>query len=129
MSGNRRAPAGLGPRGRGFWRDVLNTYALDLAETQLLTETCRLLDQCEQLQAVLDRDGLTVTGSTGQQRIHPAVGELRACRTALGRLLAQLDLPDPEGDTLASPTSARARKAAQSRWDRTAAIRAARHGA
>ena len=117
------APKGLAARGRTFWRDVLATYELDLPETQLLTEVCRLLDQCEQLQAVLDRDGLTIAGSTGQTRIHPGVGELRACRTVLGRLLAQLDLPDPEGDTLATPTQARARKAARTRWDRTAALR------
>jgi hypothetical protein len=118
-----RPPKGLGTRGRGFWKTVTSGYELDPAETELLVEVARLLDQCEQLQGVLDRDGLTIAGSTGQTRIHPGVGELRACRTVLGRLLAQLDLPDPEGDTLATPTQARARKAARTRWDRTAALR------
>jgi hypothetical protein len=117
------APKGLSRRGNRFWRAVQATYELDLAETELLIEVCRTLDLCEQLQAVLDRDGLQVDGSTGQRRVHPAVGELRASRQVLGRLLAQLQLPDDDDQALPSPAQARSRKAAHARWDRTAAVR------
>ena len=117
------APKGLGRRGRRFWRTVMAAYVLDPAETEVLVEVCRLLDQCEHLQELLDRDGLEVAGSTGQARVHPAVAELRANRQALGRLLAQLDLPDEDGATLASPTTARARSAARGRWKHNNAMK------
>jgi hypothetical protein len=124
------APKGLGERGRRFWRTVQGTYELEPDERELLVEVCRTLDQAEGLQALLERDGLTVEGSTGQTRVHPTVGELRALRALLGKLLAQLELPDPQGGALAAPLQARGRKAARSRWDRTAQLREARrHGA
>lgn len=59
---------------------------------------------------------MTVGGSAGQPRAHPALAELRQARTTLGRLLSQLDLPDEDGHTLPSPTTAKARRAAQVRW-------------
>lgn len=111
-------PKGLDPRGRKFWKDVHATWEFNRDETELLTEVCRLLDTCDRLQAALDADGVTTRGSTGQTRVHPAVGELRGARLALGRLLAQLRLPDPEGETLQTPAQERARKAAQARWAR-----------
>jgi hypothetical protein len=110
------APRGLGRRGRRFWRTVQATYVLDPAETEVLVEVCRLLDRCEHLQELLDRDGLEVAGSTGQTRVHPALSEQRASQALLGKLLAQLDLPDEDGAALASPTTARARAAARGRW-------------
>jgi phage terminase small subunit len=126
--GTRRpsAPKGLTDRGRRFWRTVVAGYELEPDELELLVEICRLLDQVEALQAVLEQDGLTATGSVGQVRVHPAVGELRSSRALLGKLLAQLELPDPEGESLSTPTQARARKAARSRWERTARLREVR---
>ncbi|MCU1617254.1 MAG: hypothetical protein JWO98_4794 [Frankiales bacterium] len=47
----------------------------------------------------------TSTKTTGQPRVHPAVGELRQHRLALGRLLSQLALPD---EALPTPLQARA---------------------
>jgi hypothetical protein len=125
------APKGLDPRGRAFWRTVQASYELDPAETELLVEVCRTLDLAERLQGVLEDAGLVAAGSVGQPRVHPAVGELRAARALLGRLLAQLELPDPEsGSTLASPGQAKARKAAKARWAPSAEIRELRrHGA
>jgi len=70
----------------------------------------------ESLRAAVDADGTTVAGSTGQPRVHPALGDLRQHRLALGRLLAQLSLPDDVDEHLLSPVQARGRKAAQSRW-------------
>jgi hypothetical protein len=74
------------------------------------------LDECESLRTSVDQNGTTVKGSTGQVRVHPALGELRQHRLALGRLLAQLDLPDPEDAALRTPAQVRATKAAQTCW-------------
>jgi len=116
VSDSEVAPRGLQTRGRRFWKDVTAGYALNVDERELLTEVCRSLDGCEALAAAVKRDGLTVAGSTGQLRMHPAVGELRATRALVGRLLAQLGLPDADGGTLDSPLRARARAAARKRW-------------
>lgn len=94
----------------------MTAFELSEVETELLKESCRLLDECESLRNSVDRDGVTVCGSTGQSRVHPALGELRQHRLALGKLLAQLALPDVEDEHLLSPSQARGRKAAQTRW-------------
>lgn len=59
----------------------------------------------------------------GQPAPHPLLGELRAHRSQLAALLKQLNLPDELTDADAevlplSPTSERARKAANARWSR-----------
>lgn len=113
---NPKAPTGLGRRGRAFWRDIVADYELSRVELELLAECCRSVDQIDALRQAIEEDGITVRGSEGQPRVHPAVTQINATRTMLGRLLAQLDLPDPEGETLRSPTSARAVKAANDRW-------------
>jgi hypothetical protein len=48
-----------------------------------------------ELQAVIDRDGATATGSRGQVRVHPAVGEMRALTLAQKTLLTAIELEDP----------------------------------
>lgn len=116
MTDKPRAPKDLGPRGRSFWRRTLAGYDLSETELELLRECCRLLDECESLRTSVDADGTTVAGSAGQVRVHPALGELRQHRLALGRLLAQLALPDVDETALKSPVQARASRAAQARW-------------
>jgi hypothetical protein len=56
---------------------------------------------------VTGRDGLLLNG---------ALGELRQHRLAVGRLLGQLSLPDSDRLPLATPGTARARRAAEARW-------------
>lgn len=109
-------PRDLAARGRAFWRSTTAAFELSEVELQLLRECCRLLDECEHLRHSVEQDGTSVKGSTGQVRVHPALGELRQHRLALGRLLAQLDLPDEEGATLPTPLQARGRRAATNRW-------------
>ena len=111
-----RPPADLATRGRRFWSATTKTYELTDSEMQLLLEVCRLMDECEGLRQAVADDGTTVAGSTGQTRVHPAVGELRQHRLALGRLLAQLALPDEEEQKLPTPLQARGQQAAAKRW-------------
>jgi phage terminase small subunit len=120
MATKPRAPSGLGSRGGRFWRTVVDTYELQPDELELLAECCRTLDDLDKLRKAIGRDGTTVAGSKGQTRTHPALAELRQTRLALGRLLGQLGLPDPEDEQgrpgIVSPLSARGRKAARARW-------------
>jgi P27 family predicted phage terminase small subunit len=109
------APSGLKARGLGLWRRIVAEYDLAPAELEVLGEACKVANVCDDLAAVLERDGLTVAGSKGQPRAHPALVELRGQRGQLAQLLAQLRLP---GEALETAQSARARKAATSRWDR-----------
>lgn len=111
-----KPPAGLAVRGRRFWRVTIDTYDMTDSEESLLIEACRLMDECEQLRGVVDEQGMTVTGSTGQTRVNPAVGELRQHRLALAKLLSQLALPDVDDGHLATPLQARAPTAATVRW-------------
>jgi hypothetical protein len=111
----------FGPRGTAFRRRILGTktsggFDLSSSELELLHEVCRLLDEIDGLRAAIVRDGVTVQGSTGQARVHPALGEVRQHRLALGRLLTQLSLPDDEGETIPTLTQVRGRKAAKTRW-------------
>jgi hypothetical protein len=94
-----RTPEGLGQRGLSFWRRAQRGYDFSPSETELLTETCRLLDDLEEM-----------AGSGAAAR------DKATARTTLGRLLAQLGLQDEGGDTLPSPGTTRARTAARERW-------------
>jgi hypothetical protein len=74
-------------------------FALSGAERQLLTEICRTLDIVEALAEREDR---------------PSLAEVRQQRLALGRLLAQLEIP--ESHVTERPVARRARQAAEKRW-------------
>ena len=115
------AEPSLGPAGLAAWRAITDVgYVLRPDEVLMLTQACHLVDQAEALQAAIDRDGVTVTGSRGQIRPHPALSELRGTRAEVARLLGRLKLPDPQpaagGSSLASE---RARKAARARWSKS----------
>lgn len=94
----QRAPAGLGPAGRKLWRSVVERWVVDPREEQLLGEACRQADDNSRLAEVVASSPTMVTGSTGQQRVHPAIGELRQGRVVLEKLLASLSLPPDEGE-------------------------------
>jgi len=109
-------PVGLADRGAAFWRSVHATWLLNVDESELLTEVCHTLDTVEALQLVINRDGVTATGSMGQVKTHPALAELRGSRLLLSRLLSSLALPDPTGAAVQSASTLRARRAARARW-------------
>lgn len=109
-------PVGLGARGRKFWKAVTAEYELNVDESELLVEICRTLDEIEVMRAALATDGPVVEGSAGQLRPNPMLSQLRASRTTLSRLVAQLGLPDPEGKTVATGHQVRSRTAHTARW-------------
>jgi P27 family predicted phage terminase small subunit len=123
----RRAPAGLGRDGRALWRSVVDdieqrgnddtTFELDPREFALLEQACRVADRVTELEAIVEKRGLTTRGSTGQTVIHPAVAEIRQHRLALQRILGSIGL-DAGDDEKTGAASNHARRAAQARWAR-----------
>jgi hypothetical protein len=87
---------------------------VDRTELELLVEVCRLLDRSDELEMRIAADGIMVDGKP-----HPLMPEQRQVSLAIGRLVAQLGVPADDGGPLSSPRSARARRAAQTRWDLT----------
>jgi len=116
-----RAPTGLGPRGKRLWKNVTKDLELGIDEIELLIECCRTLDNCEALEGELRTEPLTATGSRGQPVAHPLRAELRSERLLAARLLAQLGLPDDEGEGGSKwdglTASQRGRMAVRARWD------------
>lgn len=89
-------PRGLGKRGREFWRKIQADVEVDGATTDVLLEACRVLDRLDALNTVIESDGVTATGSTGQTVVHPALQEARLTQLAFTRLVQALDLPASE---------------------------------
>src|SRR5436190_21581081 len=77
-------PKGLSAPGKALWRAILGDledgWELDRRELHFLERACRAEDQLGALEAVVAKDGSTVSGSRGQTVVHPAVGEARHWR-------------------------------------------------
>jgi hypothetical protein len=112
----------LGSAGRELWDRMHAGLSAGLRfgthEREILVRACTAADREAALRDVLDRDGVTVAGSTGQTVLHPALGELRLLESQVSALLQRISLEDVAG-VVQSPTHQRAVKAARGRWDRT----------
>jgi phage terminase small subunit len=95
---------------------VTASWELERDERELLVEICRQLDTVDAMAATLAAEGPTAVGSRGQVRVHPLVPALNSARALLGRLVAQLGLPDQDAGTVPSARSVQASRAAQARW-------------
>lgn len=116
-----RAPGGLRGSGKALWRSILGDlevgWELDARELHFLARACRCADELVDLEALVDREGLTVEGSRGQTTVHPALSEARQIRLVQMRLLGQIEVVDPQAAIRsATPKQARAREAANVRW-------------
>ena len=95
----RRAPSGLSGAGRKLWDSVLAEFDLAEHEAAQLEEACRVRDTIRVLRAQVESDG-TMIGSSQGARLHPAIAEIRAQQLAMARLLATLQVPALEEDSL-----------------------------
>lgn len=116
-----KPPVGLKASGKALWRSIVGGleegWTFDERELALLREAAVVADQLADLDAVLERDGLTVAGSRGQTVVHPALTEARQLRLAQLRLLGAIELVDPAiAKRNATHASRRARMAAEARW-------------
>jgi hypothetical protein len=88
-----RCPPGSGPVGGRLWKDVLSEFDLAGHELIVLRQAVRSADRCEELAAVLKRDGLTVPTAHGAPKLNPVASELRSAELGLVRLLVCLHIP------------------------------------
>ncbi len=61
------APKDLAVTGRASWRVTVGVFDLNQSEARLLHECCRVLDELDDLRAVVVADGVTSIGSQGNQ--------------------------------------------------------------
>jgi P27 family predicted phage terminase small subunit len=113
-----KAPQGLHKAGQALWRAVLGDLTADweltVAELHVLGRACECADRIGDLEAQIEADGLTTTGSRGQVVLHPAVSEVRQWQLTEAKLLGSLDLSPPAE----TPVQSRAQRAANTRWSR-----------
>lgn len=113
----REIPSGLSPRAVTLWSSCVSDFDLSDFEQELLAEVVHTMTEIDALREALAADGVTVAGSRGQARVHPAVNEIRQHRMSLARLLKAIDLPSLDDEEPESWTTRNAREAARSRWD------------
>jgi hypothetical protein len=112
-------PDGLEATGKQLWDSVVEVYALTPSETATLGEACRTADELDRLErAVRALPDLMVTGSMGQLKPHPLLGEVRAHRQLLERLCVSLALPNTDQQEGSTAAQRHARRAAVARWSR-----------
>lgn len=121
MTAKPKAPAGLAARGKRLWTSTVDTFVLRDDELVILTQLCRTVDLLDRLEVEVRKVPLTITGSKGQERLHPVLAEVRAQRLAAADLCRRLGLDDvadsgDDGKPLPTPKQVRARNAAQARW-------------
>ena len=116
-------PIHLGPSGRALWGELTGAWEFRPDELAIVVQACATLDVIAALEAVLADAPSVIAGSKGQDRLHPAVAELRLQRQAFASLLGKIAVPEPDErdgwDGL--DASQRARRAARARWDRRGA--------
>lgn len=115
----------LGERGQRLWDSIMADLEGDQHDSDLVLETCRILDVIDALAEAVDRDGVTVEGSRGQTVINPAVQEMRQQQVTFSRLIAQLNLDEAEIGAMLSARQASAKRAGQANWRK---LREARNG-
>jgi hypothetical protein len=112
-----KPPLGLRAPGKRLWLAVVEKYVLTPTELETLRQACGTADEVNRLEKALKAlENLTVEGSTGQEKGHPLLAELRAHRVLLDRLMASLNIPDRDEEVGLRPGQHHARVAANARW-------------
>ena len=112
---NDRVRPSLMARGARFYDRAIETFSFSDSEHELLVEACRLLDSLQVMDDTIGEEGMTFSSSTGV-KVHPFVAERRQTTLALGRVLAQLAIPDDDGQTVQSLLQSRGKSSAAKRW-------------
>lgn len=108
-------PGGLEAAGRQVWTSMMNAAIFDTAEAIVLETACKTADVIARLEGVVALEGVLAAGSQGQQRVHPALAELRLSRAMLAGLLVKL-APSSESSGKPFNASEHGRAAARARW-------------
>jgi P27 family predicted phage terminase small subunit len=87
-------PAELQEAGRQIWRNVMERYVIENSHQQLLKLACLSADSAASMREQIEREGRTVTGSTGQLAAHPLIACEGAAQKRVAHFLKQLGLFD-----------------------------------
>lgn len=116
-------PDGLAAAGSEFWTRLHAEFdGFNPADYALIIEIARTMDLLDELRRTVAEFGVLSVGSKGQPVEHPALRAIATQQRALAALLRQLDLDDedeptpPAGSSVSPLRSAKARRAAQTRW-------------
>lgn len=100
VSAAPKPPPGLQKAGTSVWktilRDVQEDWELDAKDLHSLEQAARAADRAQELEELIERDGLMIAGSTGQERLHPAIAEQRMLRQLSALLVSRIALEAPE---------------------------------
>jgi hypothetical protein len=91
-------PEELRQAGRQLWLDLAESFTFRRDELPLLLEICRTKDRLDWLNAELVGAPATVRNVRGDEVTNPVLIEARMQGAQFGRLLAQLRLPDDDGN-------------------------------
>lgn len=114
-------PDDLGVAGRDFWDALHSDFdGFNPADLAMIGEIARSLDLLDDLRRTIAETGVLTSGSKGQPVAHPALAAIVTLQRSVAFLIRQLGLEEDEAPD-ASPsvrpaTSAKARRAAQTRW-------------
>lgn len=117
---DHRMPGKLIKDGKGqrLWRDLTARWEFTEEEYRILESACYTADRI-----TLERreigSKLTVEGSMGQIVAHPLLAQLRADEDHLAKLLARIDMPEPQEQVRSDDEgrrSAQMRAVVNSRW-------------
>jgi phage terminase small subunit len=96
-------PKGLHPAGLALWNETIegvqDGWRLDSHDLVVLEECCRLRDMEARLQRRVDREGILIAGSEGQQVTHPALRELRMTRALVLANIRRVEIARPRATT------------------------------
>jgi hypothetical protein len=99
VSAAQKPPVGLLKAGVTLWKavlaDVHEEWELDAKDLHTLELAARAADRAEELEDLIDRDGLMVPGAPGQQRLNPAISEQRMQRALSCLLVTRIALEPP----------------------------------
>jgi hypothetical protein len=75
------------------------SVTLDQRDFAYLAAACQAEDRACELDELVAREGLTVVGSTDQQRLHPGITEARLQRAQVAVLLGRVEMVPPRAGT------------------------------
>jgi P27 family predicted phage terminase small subunit len=87
-----RPPATLGTVGRRYWRELARAPWIDAADRSALERLCLIYEELEAFRAIIERDGPTSAGSTGQMTAHPLLAVIDHRRASADVLERELGL-------------------------------------
>ena len=88
-----KAPSHLSDEATGWWEELAKEFDVSDPAGRLLLQTAlESFDQMRRDQAVVDKEGSTVTDRWGQKKGHPLISSIRDARSQMLMALKQLNL-------------------------------------